>query len=291
MRAWQALSLFYQGRWGEATKIARSVVGAPNLSSVSRIMALVALGRVMVRRGDPEARAVLEEALALSEQTGELQRIAPVRAARAEAAWLAGDRDRVVEEARDVFALVAGLRHPWLLGELAIWLWHAGEIDTAPPETLAPFRLLIAGQWQASAASWRELGCPYEAAMALAEGDEAALRDAHAEFTRLEAAPAAAIVLSRLRVLGARGIPRGPRPSTRVNPAQLTQREAEILALIAAGRRNAEIAGQLFLSPRTVAHHVTSILAKLGVQSRTEAAREAARLGLAGQNGTSPSPN
>jgi DNA-binding NarL/FixJ family response regulator len=89
--------------------------------------------------------------------------------------------------------------------------------------------------------------------------------------------------------LGARDIPRGPRPATQAHPAHLTQREAEILALIEEGRRNAEIAERLYLSPRTVAHHISSILAKLGVQSRTEAVREAARLDL-GQDRTSSNP-
>ncbi len=133
------------------------------------------------------------------------------------------------------------------------------------------------------------MGCPYEAAQALIDGDEAALRAAHAEFTRLEAGPAAAIAGRRLRELGVRDIPRGPRPATQANPAQLTQREVEILALIAEGRRNAEIAAHLYLSPRTVAHHISSILAKLGVHSRTEAVREAARLER-GQTGTPSKP-
>jgi DNA-binding CsgD family transcriptional regulator/tetratricopeptide (TPR) repeat protein len=290
MLAWYALSLCYQGRWDAATEQAGSVLREPNASPVSRIIALIALGRVLVRRGDPKAAPVLDEALALATRTGELQRLAPVRAVRAETAWLASDRDQIVEEARDILEKIVEHRHQWLIGELAIWLWRAGELNTIPPGAIEPVVLQVNGNWSESAARWRELGCPYEAAMALADGDEAALREAHAELTRLGAAPAAAMVTHRLRELGARAIPRGPRPATRANPAQLTQREPEILALIAQGRRNAEIADRLFLSPRTVAHHVTAILAKLGVQSRTEAAREAERLGIGGQNGTSPTP-
>ncbi|MGH2531132.1 MAG: ATP-binding protein [Thermomicrobiales bacterium] len=291
MLAWHALSLFYQGRWVEASERASAVIRQPRVSSVSRIIALVALGRISVRRGDPQATAILDEALALAEQTGELQRLAPVRAARAEAAWQAGDRDRVLAEARETLDLVVRHQHPWLLGELAAWLWRVGALDTAPPGTIEPFALQIAGDWSGAAARWRALGCPYEAALALVESDDqAAMRSAHAELTGLGAEPAAAIVARRLRELGARGIPRGPRPATRAHPAQLTSREAEILTLIAQGRRNADIAARLYLSPRTVAHHVTAILAKLGVESRTEAAHEAVRLGLIGQNGTPPSP-
>jgi DNA-binding CsgD family transcriptional regulator/tetratricopeptide (TPR) repeat protein len=291
MLAWRALSLFYQGHWADATELAGSVVQQPNASAVSRIIALVALGRVLVRRGDPNAAAVLDEALALATRTGELQRLAPVHAARAEAAWLAGDGDRVVAEARAVFDLVVQHRHAWLLGELAFWLWRAGDLDAVPEGALEPVAMQINGDWPGAAARWGALGCPYEAASALIDGDEAALREAHAEFVRLGAVPAAAMVAQRLRGLGARSIPRGPRPGTRANPAHLTRREAEILTLIAEGRRNAEIANRLFLSRRTVAHHVTAILAKLGVRSRTEAARAAARLGIAGQNGTPPTPD
>jgi DNA-binding CsgD family transcriptional regulator len=151
--------------------------------------------------------------------------------------------------------------------------------------------LQIAGEWREAARRWQELGCPYEAAWALADGgDEASLRCAHAEFVRLGAAPAAGIVAGRLRDLGASGIPRGPRPATRANPAQLTAREMEILTLLAEDLSNAEIAARLYVSPRTVGHHVTAILAKLQVRTRGDAVQAASRLGVAGQNRSIPSP-
>ena len=92
----------------------------------------------------------------------------------------------------------------------------------------------------------------------------------------------AAAVARKLREQGARGLARGPRPSTRANPANLTARETEVLALVSEGLRNADIARRLFVSPKTVDHHVSAILAKLGVQTRAEAARAAARLGIDG---------
>jgi DNA-binding NarL/FixJ family response regulator len=105
------------------------------------------------------------------------------------------------------------------------------------------------------------------------------LRNALASFERLGARPAAAIASQRLRALGVRGIPRGPRPATRANPANLTARELEVLPLIVAGQRNADIAATLFLSPKTVEHHVSSILAKLGARTRNDLARALAQLG------------
>jgi DNA-binding CsgD family transcriptional regulator len=60
----------------------------------------------------------------------------------------------------------------------------------------------------------------------------------------------------------------------------LTPRETEVLALVAAGRSNRQIAQALFISPKTVGVHVSNILAKLGVAGRVEAAAVAHRLGL-----------
>jgi DNA-binding NarL/FixJ family response regulator len=64
------------------------------------------------------------------------------------------------------------------------------------------------------------------------------------------------------------------------NPARLTRRESEVLALIQLGLSNAEIASRLYLAEKTVHHHVSAILRKLGVGSRGQAASEAVRLGL-----------
>jgi DNA-binding NarL/FixJ family response regulator len=110
--------------------------------------------------------------------------------------------------------------------------------------------------------------------------DEPALRAAHSELQRLGARSATIIVARRLRERGVRGLPRGPRPPTRANPANLTRREAEVLALVTEGAANAEIAARLYLSEKTVHHHVSAILRKLGVDSRGQAAAEAVRRGL-----------
>ena len=81
-----------------------------------------------------------------------------------------------------------------------------------------------------------------------------------------------------------RGLPRGPRATTRENPAGLTAREVEVLELLGEGLRNADIAERLFLSEKTVSHHVSAILRKLGVRTRGEASAAAQRRGIAGQD-------
>jgi DNA-binding CsgD family transcriptional regulator len=136
------------------------------------------------------------------------------------------------------------------------------------------------GDWRAAADAWEQLGCPYEQALALLDGDGAAQREALAIFERLGARPAAEITLGRLRQAGARGLPRGPRPATRANPLGLTPRQLEILLLVASGLRNGEIAERLSTTPKTVEHHITDILAKLNARSRVEAVSVAAASGL-----------
>jgi len=142
----------------------------------------------------------------------------------------------------------------------------------------ARYAAQLAGDWRAAAAQWVAIGRPYEAALALADGDGLARRRALDQLHELGAAPAAAIVARGLRARGVRGLRRGPRRSTREHPAHLTPREVEVLALIEEGLRNRQIADRLFVSAKTVDHHVGAILRKLGVQRRSEAAVFAATL-------------
>ncbi len=288
MSAWLALTLLYQGRWNEAGDHATAVIDCPNFSLVSRIMALVALGRLRVRRGDPGAAASLDEALELAQQTNTLQRLAPVRAARAESAWLDGDMKRAAEEARAVYDLAATHRHRWHVGEFSFWRKRAGEEIAVPRWCAAPFALQIARDWQGAAEAWRDLACPYEEARALADGDEPAQLQALEIFDRLGAAPAAAQLRQQMREAGARRIPRGPRASTLANPHGLTSREMGVLDCLTGGLSNGQIGTRLHISPKTVDHHVSSILAKLAVKSRAEAAIQAVAKGLIAQNREGP---
>jgi DNA-binding CsgD family transcriptional regulator len=271
-----------QGRWSEAADSAASVVRIRRTSTTPRIQALVVLGLLRARRGDPGQWDALDEAWALAEPTGELPRIAPVAAARAEAAWLEGDGAAAARATTGALALAVERAAGWRAGELAVWRRRAGLAEQSPPVVDGPFALELAGDAMSAAERWTELGGPYEAALALAAADdEELLRRSFDEFQRLGAQPAAAIVARRLRERGARGVPRGPRPATRENPAQLTTRELDVLALVAEGLRNSDIAERLFVSRKTVDHHVSAILRKLDVRTRGEAGAEAVRLGLA----------
>ncbi len=278
---WYSLLMMYKGRWTEVEDPAYNVLNREHVSVVGRILALSALGRLYARKGDPQASSILDDALALAEPTRMVMYLPPVYAARAEAAWLASDIEGVRKEARSGLDLTIEKRHAWFAGELFSWLTLAGEsVDI--PDWIAPvFGMQIAGDWQGAADEWRRRGCPYEAAQALlGSDDETALRDALDAFENLGADPAAKHVRRRLRELGVKGIPRGPHESTRSNSAGLTRREIEIVQLLSDGLRNNEIAERLFLSPKTVDHHVSSVLSKLGVKVRAQVRGEAERRGL-----------
>jgi len=292
LRSLRALVDTFVGEWHAAMAAADDIAREPEVETLTRVMALLALGRLRARRGDSGADRALDEALALAEPTRSLQRLGPVRAARAEAAWIAGDRPRVVREAEAGYALAFERRHAWMTGELGYWLARAGGEPTLPAWAAAPFRLEAEGSFAAAAAAWRAIGCPYEEARALASSGEVdALRRALEGFERLGAHPAASASARALRALGARAIPRGPRPATRANPAGLTPRESQVVTLLVRGATNRAIGSELHISPKTAAHHVSAILAKLGVARRTEVAVAARRLGLAPAEGAGGEPS
>jgi DNA-binding NarL/FixJ family response regulator len=143
----------------------------------------------------------------------------------------------------------------------------------------------MAGDWRGAAAAWDQLARPYDAAVVrLGSADEAALREALRTLDDLGARATAAAARRRMKELGVRAIPRGPRAATRAAPAGLTAREQEVLALLSKGLPNREISRRLVISERTVDHHVSAVLSKIGVSSRTEAALEAARMGIGAGN-------
>ena len=272
MLAWQAQLYLHRGRWSEAGLAAGEVLQDPATSIGSRSPALTVVGRLRARRGDPGADTALDESLELLFQLGFRQREGLVRAARAEEAWLAGDSERTLAEAKSVYNRALDQKHPWGAGELAFWQWRAGGTPDLPGWIASPYALQISGDWWAAAEAWRYMGCPYERARALADGDPEAQKVALEIFERLAARPDADRLRQKMQADGVSAIPPRPHTSTRENPFGLTNRQIDVLALLMEGFSNAEIAGRLHISPKTAEHHVSAILARLDVHTRDEAA-------------------
>ncbi len=274
-----------RGDWAGALGDAESVLAHEGVTGPSAVQALVARGRILAARDEPEALSVLDEAARAAEGVGDVSMLVPVADARSEYFLWAGDADRAQQEARQGLHL-AGWDGgpPIVVGRLAWRLWRAGGTDDWPATMAEPYQLMMRGEWAAAAAEWAARGATYLRIEALASGDEASGAEALRLLDGLAASRAASYVRAQLRRRGFSHLPRGPRRTTTANVAGLTQRQAEVLALVEQGLSNAEIAARLTLSPKTVDHHVSALLDKLGVTSRGQAAAVAHRLNL-GQNG------
>jgi DNA-binding CsgD family transcriptional regulator/tetratricopeptide (TPR) repeat protein len=277
LSAHRGLLLLARGEWDKAEAVFRELVAAnPDPGQLTRLI-WPALGRLLARRGDPAAGDVLSRAWRLAQRSNTLLALVPAGIACVEHAWLSGDVGAAQEQVAVLLKRTATRAGARGRGELLRYLSRAGcaveRCDGCPPE----WSVGLAGDWRGAAALWGRIGDPYERALELAaSGEVAPTLEALETLDRLGAAPAAQLVRRRLRDLGVVHVPRGPRQATRANPSGLTDRQLDVLALLADGLTNAEIAERLVLSVRTVDHHVSAILTKLGVTSRRQAARLAA---------------
>jgi DNA-binding CsgD family transcriptional regulator len=210
-----------------------------------------------------------------------VQRTGPTAIALAEYVWIGGKLDETIfPRFREVLADCIQRDSPWIAGELAFWLHLIGEVDQLPDAAPEPYRLSAAGDWRAAASYWEERGIPYDRAVALSFGSNEARLEAVSIFDDLGATAVAARLRAELVEAGIGGVPRGPTKATRENAFGLTPRQMDVLGHLANGLTNAEIADLLFVSTRTVDHHVSAILDKMGVSSRSEAVSVAGEAGL-----------
>jgi DNA-binding CsgD family transcriptional regulator len=258
------------GRWDELAGIAEAIL-ASVASPVNRMIPMTSLALVAARRGDPDVWPHLDAAMTAADGSAGYMYIGAVRLARAEARWLESDLTAARQEAELADDACADATDPWLNGEIAVWLRRTGSPRTPQRELAQPYLLQLTGNQRGAAELFDAMGCPYDAALALLDApDELALRRALDICNTLGAVATARIIRQKMRSLGIRSVPAGQRAATRENPFGLTQREQEVLELLCEGRTNASIATKLVISPKTVDHHVSSVLAKLGVSKRTE---------------------
>lgn len=272
------------GAWDACVSLAESRLARTDLSPVNRLCTYLALGLVRARRGAPEvAWPLLDRALADGTTLDEPQYLVPIRLARAEVHWLEGDLAAARAEASAAGEHTDGV-DPWVRGLASVWRRRLG-LPPCEGGIGEPFTTQLTGDLDAALAAWDRLECPYEAALALLDApDPARWCEALPRLEALGATATADVVRRRLREAGER-VPAGARATTRAHPCGLTAREQEVLEHLVEGRTNDEIAACLFISAKTVDHHVSAVLAKLGVANRREAGAEAVRLGLHRQDG------
>jgi len=284
LRGWRAMIWLDQGDWSRAEEEALEICSRTYAAETYRFPALITLARLRIRRGDQDADTPFEAARRLSAAMGEPQRTVYIAMLAAEQVWLnqaaAPSADEAKSLLREVHATGEQLHSRWVAEDSALWLAMLGEPVALTAHLSTPFREHCEGRWEQAAAGWRALGRPYEEAMALCGGDEAAQRQALEIFDRLGAVPAGARLRRQMRVDGSRAVPRGPIAGTRANAAGLTRRQVEVLGLLGEDLSNSEIARRLCISAKTAEHHVSAIMARLDAATRQEAAAAARARGL-----------
>ncbi|HEX6337297.1 MAG TPA: AAA family ATPase [Jiangellaceae bacterium] len=269
------------GDWDQALHDAGVMLG-PETVPLGRPWADLVCGLISLRRGDADAEAHFDSAWELALRLDEPLRILPAATALVERRWLIGEPDDRIADLTGLLARFAGTPGlEWSLGELSVWIRRLGGDVAGEFEVAEPHRLSLKGDAIGAAARWGRIGEPYSEALALVDsGEDTATFRALEILDTLGAAAVAANVRRQLRDRGVTNIPAGPRPATRANPAGLTERQVEVLGMLAEGVSNAQLASRLFISPKTVDHHVSAILTKLQASSRTEAVHIARARGI-----------
>lgn len=271
----QALLRLEQGRLKDAETIASGVLAREKLTLVMRLPALHVLARTHMRMGAPDAGQLMDQTYSDALATDELQHVVPARLTLIEQAWLTDRLGPAREHLDALMELSVNDRHPWNMGERAIWAKRFGRPpgDVRHNELPEPFRCELDGDLAGAAAAWDALGLPYAAALVRLQSDDPdVLAAAVRELDNMGAAAAAAKARTRAAELGCSGaLPRARRgayKAARDHPLGLTKREQDVLALIVKGYSNREISEDLSRSPRTVEHHVSSVLGKLNAPNR-----------------------
>ena len=280
MLSWKARLALDQGNWTEACEVAGNLLKNEHQPPIIKLTALVVIARIQMRRGDKDPLPQLLESKKIAFETMELQRIIPSMVSLLEYEWLTGN---AVIEKHDIeqtlkVMLSAGLKMD--KNEFTWWMKKAGRQVVSPEVVDEPYDTTTTSKALKAASLWEELGCPYEQALMLFEGREDDKRTALAIVQGLGALAVFEKMKQEMRNLGLKNIPRGIRSSTRSNAAFLTGREMEILKLLKDDMHNKEIAAHLFISAKTVDHHISSILFKLDTNSRSKAVTEAMRMGI-----------
>lgn len=262
MLGWKARLKLETGNFNEAYHILNDLMCSESLFAIIEIGALAIMATIKMRRGDTGLHTLLMEAKAKAFTIMELQRLLPVTEALLEYEWITGNSHLTENEIDIVLDLIDAVKKDMTGSNFYYWLSKRRKNS------------------KNEAVDWRKPGCPYEEALTLYEGDEDDKKKAISIMSALGADAVYEKLKQDMRNAGIKSIPRGIRKSTKGNSALLTVRELDVLDLLKEGIQNKEIAGRLFISPKTVDHHISSILTKLDTNSRSKAVTEAVKLGI-----------
>ena len=268
------------GRWKEACDIAASLLMKEDQAPIAKMGALLVIGTIRMRKGQDHALPMLQQARAMALEAMELQRILPALAALLEYEWLTGIPILEKEAINGAIGLIGQTRSLYENSNFDFWLFKTRKQQLPLREVTVDYRIDNAKTAAQAAGIWKSIGCPYEQALTLFEGSEADKKEALSLLQQLGADAIYEKMKQDMRTSGIKNIPRGLRKTTLANPALLTDRELGILELLKEGLQNKEIGNRLFISAKTVDHHISSVLFKLDVNSRVKAVQEAIRLGI-----------
>lgn len=259
-----------RGQFAQAQELAREALAVPSQTAVMRWPPSLALGIARSRSGEADAMVLLEECLATSLAVGEAQLILPTCRALAEGYWLRGQKEKARSVVEQGWAHGCKADDPWLTGQLMVWGHRLGLNLQAGSPVAALYQLEMDGHVLEAASQWALLGAPFEQAVCLMRCGGAHLQQAADLFAQQGAHLALDLTRAQARTQGVRGIKRGPYAAARENDSGLTARELQIYELLASGMSNADISNRLNRSVRTIEHHASKVLAKLGVRSRAD---------------------
>jgi DNA-binding CsgD family transcriptional regulator len=266
------------GHWSDAARIGDNLLQYEDQARIVKMVALVVVATIKMRKGEPDALPLLLEAKEKALKAMELQRIIPAMVALLEYEWITGE-PLIEKGVLDTTLIMIGqMGQIYETNEFAFWLSKARRQSIPQKEVFEGYETDTVKKAQKAAAWWERAGCPYLQALALFEGEEEDKRKAITIVHGLGARAVYEKMKLEMRGSGIKSIPRGIRRTTQSNPALLTDRELGVLQLLKEGIQNKEIAARLFISAKTVDHHISAILFKLEAKSRIIAVQEAIRL-------------